>query len=76
MFADDILGPVKQWGYLVKDLDQAMDCWISQLGVDTMDEFYASSIVSIPSGILPNGYTHRYSKVAGRTYGLEMRYRW
>ena len=33
MFTDDILGPVKQWGYLVKDLDQAMDCWINQLGV-------------------------------------------
>ena len=33
MFADNILGPVKQWGYLVKDLDDAMDCWISQLGV-------------------------------------------
>ena len=33
MFADDILGPVKQWGYLVRDLDAAMDCWINQLGV-------------------------------------------
>lgn len=33
MFADDILGPVKQWGYLVKDLDQAMACWIEQLGI-------------------------------------------
>ena len=27
------LGPVKQWGYLVRDLDEAMDCWINQLGV-------------------------------------------
>ena len=33
MFADNILGPVKQWGYLVKDLDQAMDSWINQLGI-------------------------------------------
>ena len=33
MFADDILGPVKQYGFLVKDLDQAMACWIEQLGV-------------------------------------------
>lgn len=33
MFADNILGPVRQWGYLVKDLDDAMDCWINQLGV-------------------------------------------
>ena len=23
MFADNLFGPVKQWGYLVKDLDQA-----------------------------------------------------
>lgn len=33
MFADDILGPVKQWGYLVKDLDQAMQAWVEQLGI-------------------------------------------
>lgn len=33
MFADEILGPVKQWGYLVKDLDEAMTCWVEQLGV-------------------------------------------
>lgn len=33
MFNDDILGPVRQWGYLVRDLDEAMDCWINQLGV-------------------------------------------
>jgi hypothetical protein len=24
MFADELLGPVRQWGYLVKDLDEAM----------------------------------------------------
>ncbi len=33
MFADEILGPVKQWGYLVKDLDEAMACWVQQLGI-------------------------------------------
>jgi len=33
MFADDILGPVRQWGFLVRDLDEAMDSWINQLGV-------------------------------------------
>ena len=26
-------GPIKQWGYLVKDLDQAMASWISNMGV-------------------------------------------
>ena len=33
MFADSILGPVKQWGYLVKDLDEAMACWVEQMGI-------------------------------------------
>ena len=33
MFCDAIFGPVKQWGFLVKDLDQAMACWVEQLGV-------------------------------------------
>lgn len=33
MFADKLFGPIKQWGYLVKDLDEAMDCWVKQLGV-------------------------------------------
>ena len=33
MFADSILGQVKQWGYLVRDLDQAMASWVGQLGV-------------------------------------------
>jgi methylmalonyl-CoA/ethylmalonyl-CoA epimerase len=33
VFADKVLGEVLQWGYLVKDLDQAMDCWIEQLGI-------------------------------------------
>lgn len=33
MQANKLFGPVKQWGYLVKDLDSAMDCWVNQLGV-------------------------------------------
>jgi hypothetical protein len=33
MFCDSIFGPVKQWGFLVKDLDEAMACWVDQLGV-------------------------------------------
>lgn len=26
-------GPVKQWGFVVRDLDAAMQCWVEQLGV-------------------------------------------
>lgn len=33
MFADDILGPIRQWGFLVRDLDQAMAGWVEQLGI-------------------------------------------
>ena len=33
MFADKKLGKVIQWGYLVKDLDQAMASWVEQLGI-------------------------------------------
>lgn len=33
MFADDILGQVKQWGFLVRDLDQAMASWVEQMGI-------------------------------------------
>ena len=28
-----LFGPVKQWGFLVKDIDVAMRCWVEQLGV-------------------------------------------
>lgn len=28
-----LFGPVKQWGFLVKDIDAAMRCWVDQLGV-------------------------------------------
>ena len=33
MFADEKLGQVRQWGFLVKDLDQAMECWVEQQGI-------------------------------------------
>ncbi len=33
MFCDTIFGPIKQWGFLVKDLDQAMAGWVEELGV-------------------------------------------
>ncbi|NND68236.1 MAG: hypothetical protein HKN19_11670 [Halioglobus sp.] len=33
MFADNVLGPVKQWGFLVRDLDEAMASWVEQLGI-------------------------------------------
>ena len=33
MFIDKILGPIKQWGYLVQDLDDAIECWVKQLGI-------------------------------------------
>ena len=33
MFTDKILGPIKQWGYLVQDLEDAMECWVKQLGI-------------------------------------------
>jgi hypothetical protein len=33
MFCDSIFGPVKQWGFLVKNLDESMACWVDQLGV-------------------------------------------
>jgi iron complex outermembrane receptor protein len=53
------------------------DRWDATVFVKNIgDEFYASSIISPPSFALPNGYNHRYSKLAGRNYGLEMRYRW
>ena len=33
VFMDQVLGPIRQWGFLVRDLDEAMACWIEQLGV-------------------------------------------
>lgn len=28
-----LFGPVRQWGFLVRDIDAAMRCWIDQLGI-------------------------------------------
>ncbi|MFT4518635.1 MAG: methylmalonyl-CoA/ethylmalonyl-CoA epimerase [Halioglobus sp.] len=50
MFADHILGPVKQWGFLVRDLDQAMACWIEQLGVGPWWGYRNVSTKSIVDG--------------------------
>ena len=33
MLCDDFLGPVKQWGYLVRDLDDSMKTWVEQMGI-------------------------------------------
>jgi len=33
MLATQPFGPIKQWGYLVKDLEPAMQSWIDNLGV-------------------------------------------
>ncbi len=33
MFTTQLFGPIKQWGFLVKDLDQAMAYWKDTLGV-------------------------------------------
>ena len=46
MLADNLFGPVKQWGYLVKDLDQAMQSWVNQLGVGP---FWGFRIVALKS---------------------------
>ena len=40
------------------------------------DKFYTTGIGSQHRAIMPNGYNHGYSKLAGRNYGLELRYRW
>lgn len=29
----DLFGPVRQWGFLVRDLDTALECWVDQLGI-------------------------------------------
>lgn len=46
MFADKLFGPVRQWGYLVKDLDQAMDSWINHLGVGPFWGFRNVQLIS------------------------------
>jgi iron complex outermembrane receptor protein len=68
-------------GYTVLDaslvFESHSDRWDATLFVKNLtDKFYASSIQANNPSILPNGYTQRYAKVAERSYGLEMRYRW
>jgi iron complex outermembrane receptor protein len=70
-----------QDGYSIFDasvvFEDHSDRWDATIFVKNIgDEFYASSIFSNNAAFLPNGYNQRYSKLAGRTYGLEMRYRW
>ena len=51
--------------------------WQATLFVKNLtDKFYATAIGSNNAILLPNGYSHRYSKLAERTFGLELRYRW
>jgi len=53
------------------------DHWEATVFVKNLtDEFYPSFIFSMNGAFIPNGYFHRYSKLAERTYGVEMRYRW
>lgn len=50
MFANQLFGPVTQWGYLVKDLDKAMDCWVNQLGVGPFWGFRNVPLTSVFQG--------------------------
>jgi iron complex outermembrane receptor protein len=53
------------------------DSWGTTFFVKNVtDEFYPSFIFSTNLNFLPNGYNHRYGKLAERTYGAEVRYRW
>ena len=84
---DDVLFSLTQDEYTIHDAYAIFDAsvvfedhderWDATLFVKNIaDEFYASSIQSNNAAFLPNGYNHRYAKLAGRNYGLEMRYRW
>jgi methylmalonyl-CoA/ethylmalonyl-CoA epimerase len=46
VFCDAIFGPVKQWGFLVKDLDEAMAGWVEQLGVGPWRGYRNVSVTS------------------------------
>lgn len=68
-------------GYAIWDgslvLEDHSDRWTATVFVKNIaDKFYASSIQPNNPNILPNAYNHRYGKDAGRTFGVEMRYRW
>ena len=68
-------------GYAIFDasvvLQDHSDRWTATVFVKNIaNKFYASAILPNNPNILPNAYNHRYGKDAGRTFGLEMRYRW
>jgi outer membrane receptor for ferric coprogen and ferric-rhodotorulic acid len=70
-----------QSSYAIYDASMVLqnqgDSWKVTVFVKNItDKFYASAIQSSNERILPNGYLHRYSALAERTYGLELRYRW
>jgi len=50
MMTNNLFGPVRQWGFLVKDLDEAMDAWISQLGVGPFWGFRNVELTSVYGG--------------------------
>ena len=53
------------------------DSWEAMFYVKNLtDEFYPGSIFDTNSAFIPNAYFHRYSKLAERTYGMDVRYRW
>ena len=68
-------------GYAIFDASVAFrdqrDRWQATVFVKNIgDTFYVSSIRPNHPAILANGYNHTYAKEAGRTVGLELRYRW
>lgn len=50
MFCDTLFGPVRQWGFLVKDLDTAMRCWVEQLGVGPWWGYRNARVTSVFGG--------------------------
>ncbi len=68
-------------GYSIYDLSLALNAkdstWRATVFVKNLtDEFYPSIIAPNNENILPNGYTHRYSKESERQFGLQFAYRW
>lgn len=42
----NLFGPVRQWGFLVRDLDEALTCWVDQLGVGPWWGYRGVSLLS------------------------------
>ena len=36
MLNNELFGPIKQWGFLVKNLDQARQSWVELMEIDQM----------------------------------------